>query len=649
MPLPRFFLARAEGLVVDLEHFQSSEEFRALVERLIAAGYFFRGLDYEAFVALLYDFEPGVALERVQRCKAQGKPAQLRWAAALRRFDEPRAALYHDVSRDGDGAVYLFERPVLQVEIEVEVADVVPEGEAAEADSEVPVGTHLETRLVEQETDLDADEFVAQLWRRGVRFGLDMVAIRSAIEQHTRGRVLIARGAPPAEGVDARVDELAEGLHRDDSPQLRSDGRVDLTQFRSHFPQVRAGMRLVKKVPHKPGVAGRAISGEQLDPPVPRNIDLASLAGAGTRIETAKDGEFLVAAINGFLTIDHATNQFSISEKIINKQGVNIRTTGNLTLTGDEYEEHGEIQEKRTVTGKSITTYADVYGRLVSTGGTITVKKNLSGGGAINRDGPVCVEGMAINAVISAPRGEICVRRAENCVLSGQRVVVLEQAVGCDIFGSEVSVADSEGSAIGGENVFIGVARQRGSNESLISLLLPDLVRFDREEQRLAASLKSLDEADERARSTAERAQSQPEVSRYLELARRLRSGEIKLKPEQTPVFDALSRKAAPVLKALGALSAEVEARKPQRAALLLEVEQIASLRREAGERVRCRIDEMNPGVVVRSLCRPADSPPLGELPPAELRAVLRASTAASQSLTQQSEGEFEWHFPGEG
>lgn len=643
-PLPRFFVRRDDGLFVDLEHFRDSSEFRLLVERLISAGCLFRDLDYPAFSALLFEFEPGVAIERLQRCKARDGSALLRWAAALERFDAARTTLYRAPRIEDDVAEYLFERLVIEVEAEVQ-----PYGDGGEESPSATPDPGPEARVVEQETDLDADEFVIQMWLKGVRYGIDIEAVRKAIGQRWLGRMVIARGVPPEQGQDATVRELAEGLHRDDAPRVGSNGRVDLTQFRSRFPQVREGVRLVQKVPPVLGVPGRNVAGEPLEPAVPQNFEIEGLAGEGTRIEKSEGCEYLVAAMNGFLSIDHATNKMSISEKIINKQGVNIRTTGNLALMGDEYEEFGEIQEGRTVSGKSITTHADVYGRLVSSGGTIAVKRNLSGGCAINRDGPITVDGLAINAVLQAPRGEITVRHAENCVICGQRVVIVEKAVACDIHAREVEVAESEGSAIAGQKIVIGSARERRGNESLVSVIVPDLDGFARLEAALVERMKDLDEADERARQAAERARAQPDVARYLAIAQRVKSGEVKLRPEQLPAWDALARKAAPVLRALGALSSEVDARAGQRKALEVERKELAARREEQCTLAQLSIEQTSPGVIVRTMRRAIDSTSLNELPVAELRALIRSIAGSGQPEATPSAGSFEWKFtPGQ-
>lgn len=632
-PLPRFFVRDDRGLLVDLDQFERPAEFRLLVDRLIAAGCLFRGLDYRVFCALLYEYEPDVIIEMRHRYEARGVPPLVRWATSLERFEPLRQRLYRDVAVDGDRAEYLFERAVIEREVPA-----APEEEDPEADQE---GARV--RVVEEETALDVDEFVVHLWVKGVRFGLDSGAIRLAIEQRRYGRVEVARGTPARPGKDASVRELADGLHRDDAPRVLSDGRADLTQFRNRFPQIRKGIRLIEKVPPVPGTPGRNLAGDMLLPPAPADFELAALGGEGTRIEKEEDSEFLVADKDGFLNIDGDDNRISVSEKIINKQGVNIRTTGNLALMGDEYEEYGEIQERRTVEGRSITTHADVFGQLVSSGGTITIKRNISGGGATNRAGPIIVEGMAINAVIVAPRGEIKVRRAENCVLAGQRVVVEEAAVACDIAGDVVQVADAQGSAVAGREISIERAASRGGSETLVSVVLPDMDDFDRQEGEIRALLAELDEADARAKDTSDRARAEPDVARYLDLANRVRRGEIRIRPEQKAAFETLARRAAPILKLLGALSGEVAAREEQRKALRANAARLAEERGNAAAGVRCAIEAMDGGVIVRTLPQRTDSKPLIELQPSELRALLRGTTVGSRPLASQGDGAFVW------
>lgn len=636
-PLPRFMLRRSDGLFVDLEQFNASQEFRLIFERLLAAGACPREIDYPLLVALAFEFERGAAREDLNRRLRRGGSPLLRWASGLRRLAPERHGLYRSPTVSRGEAVYLFERVVLEREIEVPLQG--EDGEDGEAAGRV------EKRSVEVEARLDLDEFIVAMWLKGIRFGLEVKALREAIEGHFLGRLVIARALPPKPGEDASVKELAGGLRRDDTPRVLADGRADLSQFATHFPQVRKGLHLLRKVPPVAGVPGRDLSGEVLAAEPPADFDLHALAGEGTAVERIGEAEVLLAAMDGFLSIDAASNQMSISEKIINRQGVNIRTTGNLALTGDEYEEFGEIQEGRTVSGRSITTHADVFGNLVSSGGVIRVTKNLSGGSALNRNGRIEVEGMTINAVLRSPRGELEVRQAEGSLLCGHRVVVAEQALGCDIQGDDVELAEAAGCAVLGTRIRIASASAGRAGESLITILLPELGDFERELSQITSRIRELDAADQRAHETRERAAADPDVARLRSLQERLRSGAIQLRADQKPAFEALARRAAPVLKLLGSLAAEIEERAAARAELQNALTELGRRRAKAIREVSCSIEQVGPGVIIRTLRRASDAKPLGGLSASELRRLLHTTSAMATIIATPESGRFEWQL----
>ena len=98
--------------------------------------------------------------------------------------------------------------------------------------------------------------------------------------------------------------------------------------------------------------------------------------------------------------------RISIGPKIISREGVSARTTGNLQLTG-EYEEFGAVQEQRKVEGGNITIHGDVYGIIESRGGDISLNRNLMGGAATNADGAIRVRGVASGAVLQTKKGEV--------------------------------------------------------------------------------------------------------------------------------------------------------------------------------------------------------------------------------------------------
>ncbi|MCB1956171.1 MAG: DUF342 domain-containing protein [Rhodocyclaceae bacterium] len=607
---PAYFLRRQDGIFVDLAQLPNPKELAKLWDRTIASGYFVTGLDPAALADVLYPEALG---------HADGPRSGLvRLGNRLVRLDGARLGLYRNLQVSDGRAVYLFERIFVNEDPD---------------DPESP----------EVEEFLDADEFMAVLWTRGVRAGIDMAAVQAAILDGTTGRVEIAHETKPEPGSDATVRELWNGLRRNDRPRVLPDGRADLTQFSNRFPQVKEGVRLLAKVPPVAGTPGLALSGNLLAPPVPSNFELDTLAGPGTRVEKEDDEQYLVATQDGFVDIDAASNRISVNKSIVHRQGVSVRTTGDLSLMGDLYEEYGEVQEMRTVEGRSITAHANVYGNLVSSGGTVTVKRNLSGGSAINRDGGILVEGLAVSAWLHAPRGEIRIRRAEACVISGQRIVI-EEAVACEIWGESVQVADARGCSIAGAEVAIDHAASRGGNDTMVYMVLPRTHDIDKELGRFKDECGKLDAADEAAHAQQARLSGDPDFARYSQLMAHVRSGDVVLKPEQKPALEALARRAAPTLKAMKSLSDAVAQRATRRGEIDAAVAELDEKRQARRTRIACRIEDIFPGVVVRTAAWDGEVA-LGALPAAQLKSALHGFSLRGEILHQLGSGRFEWRL----
>ena len=468
------------------------------------------------------------------------------------------------------------------------------------------------------------------------------LAIRDHIEHDHYGRGLIARTIAPEPGTNATVQELWNGLHRDDRPRVLADGRADLTQFSNRFPQVEGGVRLLRKVPPVPGRPGRDVRGDLLVPDLASDFDLADLAGAGTRVEQADGEQYLVAEMDGFLDIDADSNQISISENIVHRQGVSVRTTGDLALKGDHFEEFGEIQERRTVEGKSITAHADVYGNIVSTGGEVRLEKNLSGGSAVNRDGPVIVEGLVVNAWVHAPRGEIRLKRAEGAVISGRHVVI-EQAIACEIYGDSIDIAEVQGCIVAGNAIRIERAGTRRANTTTVQVVLPQTAPL---RKRLAALREDAAELEDEIRRLARHRTEmlgEEELNRYLQLSKRLRSGELKLKPEQRSAVDALARKLAPRLKECSVLSGHIDAIRARREEVEGATAALERQLQDLHDTTRCVIGMVEDGVVIRVQDAPEEGRSIGALAANELKAVLRSANAGGRVLPHADGQAFAW------
>jgi hypothetical protein len=390
------------------------------VDGIFRAGNLLAGLDYAIFLRALFGYGAASGPVAAAAADAGGVDGMLRIAAAIEPFDPARRALYRSVRITSGRAEYHFEPVWLADPLD-------PEAE----------GTP---------TRLEVDEFVADTWLKGIRFGIELDAVRAAIAATRADRIIVARRLDPVPGEDARIVEVSDDIHRSNAPRQLADGRLDLHSFQNRFPQIQPGVRLLRKIPASPGSTGYEISGARLASTPGRDADLAPYAGPGTQVERVREGEFLVSQRAGFLSVDPKTSRISIQDKIVSHDGVSARTTGNLQLSGD-YEEFGEVQENRVIEGEGITVHGNVYGRLASRGGAILLHANLVGGSAHNKRGDIRVRGVASRALIQAPDGAVVLARAESCTVAGTRIVIAH-AVNCEIIGDEVTIELAEGAQV---------------------------------------------------------------------------------------------------------------------------------------------------------------------------------------------------------
>jgi hypothetical protein len=622
--LPAFIERRPEGLFVGVTAARFDTGFPAFVERVFAAGTYFVDLDYAAFQDLLFG-------------EADEAGGTVRLASDIKPFPAARRALYRAVKLSPDRSVaeYMFEPVELQVE------ELVPLYGPAGADGVAEV-VGQETVRYGVPTQLNFDEFVAAMWEKSVRFGIDTAAVSAALASGQVQRLEIARMQAPLPGQDASIEEKTEALHRDNAPRILPDGRMDLRQFKNRFPQIKADVRLLHKLPRQLGKAGHEITGALLEPALPKDFDFSALAGPGTRIENSAAGEFIVSARDGFLGIDTQTNQVSVTEKIVSREGVSMRTTGDVALTGDEFEEHGEVQERRVVEGRHMTFFSDVYGKIISRGGRILLKACIAGGQAISPEGSIIVMGRASRATLEARGGEIQVEFAEGCTIVGSRVKITK-AVNCAILGEEVTIGISEGSAIAGKRVAIEQSTTRKDTETIVALLLPDFTRYD-------DAVKVLEEERQQAKKfVAIQDESLAQMlvdtgfKQYLALATTIAKGGAKLSAQheanwrqaqknfasQASNWQVMQQARTDALKKLAALDAEIA--------------DYAERKLRAGDGIACTIAHVRGDTLVRRRAFQPDKSVIGGSQAQEIAAHLREFGTSGDRLFMGSAGEFTW------
>lgn len=547
MGFPSFIYNRADGVFVDLPRLLAADGgLERFVDRLFGTGARFVGLDYDVFLKLLYDADWLVEM--------QSKVANLKLAGSIVRFAPERQALYRMVKmgEKDKRAEYMFEP------VHFDESYQAPVYGAAGADGIAPI-VGYEVMVREVATKLDFDEFVSDMWLKGVKFGLREDAIRKIIVSGDTIRLPIALQVDPTESRDAEIIEVCADLHRDNSPKLLANGKADLGVYKNRFPHVSKGTRLLKKVPRELGKPGHKVTGEPIEPAMPKDLDLHKLSSIGTAVEQTVDGEFIVATMDGFISIDSKSNSISITEKIETKDGISAKTTGDLALAVEEFIEHGEVQEGRTVKGRHMTFLADVFGNVISEGGNIVISGNASGGRLEAHEGNVTLGKRATRAVVIAREGEVTAAQCESSLLFG-KVVRVEHAVNCEIIADEVYAEVVEGCVIAGKLVNIKSAGERRDKETLVTMLIPDCSGV---EQRIAAMKNELQEAQAAIiskTSEIDALKAEPEFAKFLSLYARIGNGAVKLSDEQAHNWQKLVSKNAKPMQQMASLSREKSA-----------------------------------------------------------------------------------------
>ncbi|WP_373987972.1 flagellar assembly protein A [Duganella sp. BuS-21] len=582
----------------------------AALTHVFQAGWYFVGLDYPALLKALYDVGPEV-----------GDVQALRLADAVRVFDANRLALYKAPKMSVSYAEYYFQQ-LYQEEMTL------------------PDGTVIPERPVQ----LDIDEFIADMWNKGIRFGIDVAAVKAAMVSTKPDRITFATDLEPEPGQDATVVEVSSDLHRSDAPKARADGRIDLQSFQNRFPQIKAEMRLLKKLPPVPGLPGFDLAGRKTDPEPPKDLTLRFLAGDGTDARTFEDGEYLVSTREGFLSVDAKSNRISINDKIVSLDGVSGRTTGNLQLAG-AYEEYGDVQEQRDVTGGDITVHGNVYGNIHSRGGAVVLDKNLVSGSVHNAAGNIDIAGVASNAMIYAANGAVTIGRAENCVISGSRVKVGE-ASNCEIIADELLIEVAEGCAVAGRNVEMENAGPRRRTEMMIYVLVKDVTQFDQEIAELDLRVAAFAQANQASQEEIDRLSALPDVRRYLALAAKLRTQELVLTPEQGQFLRKIASAVAEEVKTLQKLQQDLQVGQTQHKLLEDRLARVIEQKVEASGIARCGLHMVSGETMVRTMpFAAADTAALRQLPPKDLKARLRGTPNGGELLFADSAGSLDWHL----
>jgi hypothetical protein len=597
---------RRDGVYADPTRL--GKAFNAAFDHIVQDNSYFTDIDYALVTKALYDYGPDMP-------PSSNGELLVRFASGVAQFDPLRRALYKAVKINEGKAEYYFE-PVFLI------------------DPDDPDG-------IAQPATLKVDEFIADMWLKGIRFGIDVAGVRAAIAGGKAERLTVAQRLEPTAGRDAQIVEVSDDIHRSDAPRQLAGGKLDLMAFQNRFPQIKKHAKLLRKLPRTIGSIGFELSGVHIEPAVPADVELGPMAGTGTLIEHTADGEYLVSQQAGFLNVEVATGRISVDDKIVSRDGVSARTTGNLQLTGD-YEEFGEVQEKRVIEGEGITIHADVFGNVVSRGGTVLLNRNLVGGSAHNARGDIKVMGVASGSVIQASCGEVVMNRAESCIISGTRVTV-EHAVNCEIIADEVTVKHAEGCAIAGRRVTIESAGPRKQSEMLVYALRPDSAQIDEVIKLMTARGDEFGALAARRKAEMDHMTSEPDVRKYVMLSSKIRKKELVLTAEQLPQFQKMALAVGPALKSIAKVALDIKSAEAEQATGQALVAQLLQQRSDSNGVSHVVVRAVQGDTIVRCMKFNPDCSSTYDLPSRDIKARLRSSGAGCELIFSGGEGAVDW------
>lgn len=621
IPLPNCLIRQPDGIFIDLSLFPVGG-FDLFVDSLFGNGNRFRGLDYRLLTGLIYDYDSIM--------NTHGLKAKLRLADEVVAFLPKRRALYKSVKIDSKQhhAAYFFEPVSIETMVEGEVG----------TDGVTP--TRKEVLLP---TKLDIDEFIADMWLKRVRFGIDVDAVSGVIARGESARLDVASQLEATDGCDAEIEEACNVLHRDNSPKLLVNGKADLRKFENRFPQITSGAQLLKKKSLVLGKPGFKVTGEMVAPEIPQdNIDLYAMAGPGTSVVVTDGNEFIEATQDGFLSLDVESNIISVTEKIENKGGISLKTTGDLSLAGNEFIEHGEVQEGRSVEGKNMTFRSDVYGNVVSQGGFILLEQNMSNGSAKSYGGDVTSNGRVFNSVIEACTGQVTLQYAESCLILGASVVI-ERAVNCEIVAETIQINSAEGCGIAGKNVQIKSSNACRSKETIVSILVPDLSALNAQLSQLELSITECKHIIAEKDKALALIKSDAEFAKYLSLATSIRQGKIQLNAAQQDGWQKMTAKFASVMSAGGKLNAEKQDQLKREQAYLQELAHLQENRSKSSVGIRCEIAEVVGDTLVRSMVAASGVPAFQKHPVSTIKSRLREQDINHKRIFSDDSGSLVW------
>lgn len=286
--------------------------------------------------------------------------------------------------------------------------------------------------------------------------------------------------------------------------------------------------------------------------------------------------------------------------------------------------------------------FADVFGTIASSGGTVHLHANLSGGHVTDPGGVVQIDGRTSRAIIEARQGEIQGNHAEGATLVAGKVI-LTRAISCDIVADEVEIGEATGCTVAARRIRIDRASAKRSEETLIGVCVPDFTEHDKVraglEQESIALRQRLAEAEERLQQR----EGAADVRAFVTLEHGVRDGTVKLSAEQAEKWRLAMRKIAGPLAEIAELRKGLEAKKAKLAELAQRTAELDSFKAAAGQDLSCSIAQVLGDTTVQTLGVNPTGPVFADVAVSNMKVRLRDTRNVRDRLFSGDSGQFAW------
>ncbi len=218
---------------------------------------------------------------------------------------------------------------------------------------------------------VNRQQIAAALEEKGVVHGLDGEVIGRALESQDAKKLPVARGQPPVDGTDGKLEVLVSQA-KERRPRVDEKGIAHYREL-GGIVTVKPGDALMRRIPPTQGLAGKNVLGQDLPAKPGREMNFASaLHGAAVSEE---DANLLVATQPGQpVLVNNGVNV----EPTVTIKDVDL-TTGNLSFEGT-VNIKGDVHEAMEVRATGdIHVDGMVEAAVLDAGGDIVIKGGVIG------------------------------------------------------------------------------------------------------------------------------------------------------------------------------------------------------------------------------------------------------------------------------